>query len=87
MSLLTRLRTMRALRPAREHELPDVLTELVKTLRASQIEFHFAEMKDPVKDKMRRLEVFDLLGADAFHPTMGAAVDDYLEDHQVDWKP
>lgn len=65
----------------------DVISELQKTLIASQIELHFAEMKDPVKDKLKRFEIFDLLGKDIFHPTIGAAVDDYLEDHKVDWKP
>ena len=65
----------------------DVLTELEQTLVESAIELHFAEMKDPVKDKLRRLEIFDRLKADCFHPTVGAAVDAYLEAHAVDWRP
>lgn len=65
----------------------DVISELQKTLSASQIELHFAEMKDPVKDKLKRFEIFDALGKDIFHPTIGAAVDDYLDDHKVEWKP
>jgi MFS superfamily sulfate permease-like transporter len=66
----------------------DVLAELGATLRASQIELHFAEMKDPVKDKVRRFELLEALGGAAiFHPTIGAAVDDYLADHPTDWKP
>jgi hypothetical protein len=65
----------------------DMLAELYRTLRASQIELHFAEMKDPVKDKLVRFELLPLLGKDAFHPTVGAAVDAYLEKHAVDWKP
>jgi len=44
-------------------------------------------MKDPVKDKLKRFEVFDLLGSKAFHPTIGAAIDDYLAQYAVDWKP
>ena len=44
-------------------------------------------MKDPVKEKLVRFELMEVLGADIFHPTVGAAVDDYLEDHRVDWKP
>jgi MFS superfamily sulfate permease-like transporter len=66
----------------------DMLAELTKALRESGIELHFAELKDPVKDKLKRFELFDHLGADAnFHPTLGAAVDAYLQEHSVDWKP
>ena len=65
----------------------DVLAELEQTLRASQIELRFAEMKDPVKDKLKRFELLDRLGTDIFHPTVGAAVDAYLAEHSVDWKP
>jgi hypothetical protein len=65
----------------------DMLTELEQTLDESAIELHFAEMKDPVKDKLKRLEVFHHLKADCFHPTVGAAVDAYLGAHAVDWKP
>ena len=65
----------------------DVLVELAQTLRASQIELRFAEMKDPVKDKLKRFELLDRLGSDIFHPTVGAAVDAYRVEHSVDWKP
>jgi high affinity sulfate transporter 1 len=65
----------------------DMLAELEETLRASRVELRFAEMKDPVKDKLRRFELFERFGAASFHPTVGAAVDAYLEDHTVDWKP
>jgi hypothetical protein len=44
-------------------------------------------MKDPVKDKLKRFELFDRLGTAIFHPTLGAAVDNYLERYAVDWKP
>ena len=65
----------------------DVLADLEQTLRASGIELRFAEMKDPVKDKLKRFELFEDFGAASFHPTVGAAVDAYLEEHSVDWKP
>ena len=61
--------------------------ELVQTLRESNIELRFAEMKDPVKDKLKRFELFERFGAANFYPTMGAAIDAYLEEHSVDWKP
>jgi high affinity sulfate transporter 1 len=65
----------------------DVIWELQETLTNAKIELHFAEMKDPVKDKLKRFELFDVLGTNIFHPTMGAAVDAYLEEYKIDWKP
>jgi high affinity sulfate transporter 1 len=65
----------------------DMLVELEQNLRESGIELRFAEMKDPVKDKLRRFEILDTFGASNFYPTIGAAIDAYLEDHNVDWKP
>jgi high affinity sulfate transporter 1 len=65
----------------------DVIAELFEKLSYSDIELHFAEMKDPVKDKFKRFELLDKLGSNIFHPTVGAAVDAYLENYTVDWKP
>jgi high affinity sulfate transporter 1 len=65
----------------------DVLAELERKLREARIELHFAEMKDPVKDKLKRFELLEHFGADVFHPTVGAAVDDYLAAHAVNWQP
>jgi high affinity sulfate transporter 1 len=65
----------------------DMLAELEQALRESGIEIRFAEMKDPVKDKLKRFELFERFGAAGFYPTVGAAVDAYLEEHAVDWKP
>lgn len=65
----------------------DMLVELEQILRAAGIELRFAEMKDPVKDKLLRLEVLEQIGSEVFHPTVGAAVDAYLEEHKVDWTP
>jgi high affinity sulfate transporter 1 len=65
----------------------DMLAELEQTLRASRIELQFAEVKDPVKDKLKRFGLLDQIGTNAFHPTIGAAVDVYLAEHAVDWKP
>ena len=49
------------------------------------IELCFAEMKDPVKDKLKRFGLFDAFGEKFFFPTIGAAVDAYLETYNVDW--
>ncbi len=65
----------------------DMLAELEHTLTESGIELRFAEMKDPVKDKLKRFELFDRFGAADFYPTIGSAVDAYLKEHAVDWKP
>ncbi|MFD2644391.1 SulP family inorganic anion transporter [Pseudomonas japonica] len=65
----------------------DMLIELQQLLHADGIELRFAEMKDPVKDKLQRLEVLARIGHDVFQPTVGAAVDAYLEEHRVDWTP
>jgi len=65
----------------------DVLAELARSLRESGIELQFAEMKDPVKDKLKRFELLERLEATSFYPTLGAAVDAYLDEYAVDWKP
>lgn len=63
----------------------DMLAELDETLQAAGIELCFAEMKDPVKDKLKRFELFSRLGEAAFFPTLGAAVSAYLASHEVEW--
>jgi high affinity sulfate transporter 1 len=65
----------------------DMLAGLEQALREARIELQFAEMKDPVKDKLKRFELFERFGAASFHPTVGAAVDAYLDEHAVDWEP
>ena len=63
----------------------DMLAELDHSLHDAGIELCFAEMKDPVKDKLKRFGLFARLGEGAFFPTMGAAVNRYLETHEVEW--
>ena len=63
----------------------DMLAELDEALNAAGIELCFAEMKDPVKDKLKRFGLFARLGEAAFFPTLGDAVSHYLEAHPVDW--
>ena len=65
----------------------DMLAVLHQKLQASHIGLWFAEMKDPVKDKLKRFELFGQFGAENFYPTLGAAVDAYLAKNKVDWKP
>ena len=63
----------------------DVLVELDDTLHAAGIELCFAEMKDPVKDKLKRFGLFTRLGEQAFFATLGEAVSAYLDAHPVEW--
>jgi high affinity sulfate transporter 1 len=65
----------------------DMLAELEHSLAESGIEMQFAEMKDPVKDKLKRFEIFDRFGAANFYPTIGSAVDAFLKEHAIEWKP
>jgi len=52
----------------------DALQELVDTLARQGVELHFAELKDPVKDKLKRFGLFAQLGENRFHPTIDSAV-------------
>jgi MFS superfamily sulfate permease-like transporter len=63
----------------------DTLAELDKTLHAAGIELCFAELKDPVKDKLKRFGLFAQIGERFFFPTLGAAVRCYLTMHPMDW--
>ncbi len=63
----------------------DTLSELDNVLHESGIELCFAELKDPVKDKLKRFGLFAQVGEAFFFPTVGAAVSTYLEQHPIDW--
>jgi MFS superfamily sulfate permease-like transporter len=63
----------------------DIVAELDDSLHAEGIELCFAEMKDPVKDKLKRFGLFARFGAERFYPTLGAAVKAYLSAHPVEW--
>jgi len=57
----------------------DVLVELNQTLMVRGIELRFAELKDPVKDKLRRFGLLPQFGEDFFFPTIESAVAAYLQ--------
>jgi high affinity sulfate transporter 1 len=63
----------------------DALEELQAALTESRIELCFAELKDPVKDKLKRFGLFTQIGEQRFFPTINAAVEHYLESHKVEW--
>jgi high affinity sulfate transporter 1 len=61
----------------------DMLAELDDALHAAGVELCFAEVKGPVKDKLKRFGLFARLGEAAFFPTVGAAVAGYLRQHRA----
>jgi MFS superfamily sulfate permease-like transporter len=63
----------------------DVVTDLDAQLEAQGIDLCFAEMKDPVKDKLKRFGIFTRLGEQSFFATIGEAVGAYLDRYPVDW--
>jgi high affinity sulfate transporter 1 len=62
----------------------DVVSELDDNLHAAGIELCFAEMKDPVKDKLKRFGLFARLGEQTFFATIDEAVSAYRERHALD---
>ena len=63
----------------------ETLQVLIDELDALGIELAFAELKDPVRDRLRRYGLEDAIGADRFFPTLGVAVAGYLAHTGVEW--
>ncbi len=63
----------------------DALSELDDTLNAAGIEMCFAEMKDPVKDKLKRFGLFTRLGERSFFATIDEAIGAYQAANPVEW--
>lgn len=82
-----RLRVVVAAEPVTSVDVTaaDVLEELKQALDEAGVELYFAELKDPVKDKLKRFGVFEEFGENRFFPTIGAAVGGYLKGHSVEW--
>jgi MFS superfamily sulfate permease-like transporter len=57
----------------------DSLAELDEVLHRAGVELCFAELKDPVKDKLKRFGLFSQIGEEFFFPTIDVAVRKYLE--------
>jgi MFS superfamily sulfate permease-like transporter len=53
--------------------------------RAQGVTLAFAELKDPVKDKLARHGLLQLVGPKHVYPTIGAAVHAYVDEHDVPW--
>jgi high affinity sulfate transporter 1 len=63
----------------------DVLQQLDEELAAEGIDLRFAELKDPVRDRLKRYGLLERFGTDHFYPTVGMAVSAYLEASGVEW--
>jgi high affinity sulfate transporter 1 len=61
----------------------DFLAELDETLQKDGIRLCFAELKDPVKDKLKRFGLFARF-QDVFFPTIDAAVSSYRQSQKAD---
>ena len=62
----------------------DALCELDDELRAANVELSFAEMKDPVKDKLRRFGIFARF-EQRFFPTLDDAVSSFQRAFPAQW--
>ncbi|EHR72201.1 sulfate permease-like transporter, MFS superfamily [Burkholderiales bacterium JOSHI_001] len=63
----------------------DALGELDRALQAAGIELCLAEMKGPVKDKLKRFGQFASLGESRFFPTLGEAVNAHVKSSAIEW--
>lgn len=63
----------------------DMLHDLDDWLAQEGIDLVFAEMKDPVKDQIKRFGLFKKVGEGHFFPTVGQAVSSYLKTYNVPW--
>jgi MFS superfamily sulfate permease-like transporter len=64
----------------------EVLETLHAELAERKIALCFAELKGPVKDSLKRYGMFDMIGEDHLFPTIGEAVNGYLQRHHVKWR-
>jgi high affinity sulfate transporter 1 len=63
----------------------EVLEDLGEELDEAGVELAFAEMKDPVRDRLERYGLVERVGRDRFFPTVGSAVHAYLDATGVQW--
>ena len=63
----------------------EMIQELDAELTSRGVELAFAELKDPVKDRLQRYGLKAKIGHEFFFPTVGVAVKTYLEKNDVGW--
>jgi high affinity sulfate transporter 1 len=65
----------------------DMLHALDEELNAAGTNLVFAELKDPVREKLERYELIGPLDPKHFFPTLDAALDEFRRQTDVDWTP
>jgi high affinity sulfate transporter 1 len=63
----------------------EMLEELDRELEAAGVEFAFAELKDPVRERLVPYGLTERIGRHRFFPTVGAAVRTYLDETGTKW--
>jgi high affinity sulfate transporter 1 len=63
----------------------EALERLLAELEHQGVELAFAEVKGPVKDRLRSYALYDRIGDDRFYPTLGTAIDGYLAATGTEW--
>jgi hypothetical protein len=62
-----------------------MLGHLLDDLNALGTQLVFAELKGPVKDRLRSYGLYDRIGDARFFATLGTAVDGYVDVSGIDW--
>jgi STAS domain len=65
----------------------DMLTDLDEALNAKGISLVFAELKDPVQEKIERYGLTRTIDPHHFYPTVGAAVAAFCDQAGARWTP
>jgi MFS superfamily sulfate permease-like transporter len=65
----------------------DILEDLDQHLNTKGISLVFAELKDPVREKIERYELTRTIDPTHFFPTLGTAVAAYRDHYGADWTP
>ncbi len=63
----------------------EALERLLDDLEHRGVVLAFAELKGPVKDRLRSYGLYDRIGDDRFYPTLGTAIDGYLTVTGTEW--
>ena len=63
----------------------EMLAQLLDDLEVEGTQLVFAELKGPVKDRLRSYGLYDRLGDDRFFATLGTAINGYLDVSGIDW--
>lgn len=63
----------------------ETLREILDEFEARDIQLGFAELKGPVKDRLRTYGLYDRIGSEHFYPTVGRATSAYVRATGVPW--